>query len=510
MCAPRIMIVEDERIVAADIQQMLETFGFSVIGVENSGEGAISKAEILKPDIILMDIMLKGKMNGIDAAFGIGKEQDIPIIYVTAFADNESFKKALRTNPYGYLLKPFCKKELHRVVETAFCKHKRIISEQKAEVVYDGRTATETFLDEIPESKAEVEKNGYTEKSGCTDKPIPHESPFSNILLKYNKDLFTLTEELKRENVSQLTINLLIKVSYELAVFKIKRNINRIQNINKRWQLSVEDIAIDSISTLFVNNKKRNVLNLKLSLQNWNEPIRNSFDALYFLNKSVSLSVEQCINKIFRECDPTFAKVLDTFTKAARNYNYNRVDYFGTVYLTHGDVSSIAGKIIERDAFLNIPVDLKMPKKQMIQYLLNYLEEQTDYFPAVPLNLLVERIIGIGLDTNKHLKPQTSSYFSELCLEDIIQIAFRKVEMKLKEGYLNTGKINSVEYDTLMAALSDIKEDFIGGNTIWSVYEYFKRNAGLIPKDQYKMKYQNILEYMVKMFKQIIARELRT
>lgn len=500
MSVPQIMIVEDERIVAADIQQTLEGFGFSVVGVESSGEGAIRKAELLKPDLVLMDIMLKGRLNGIEAAFRIGSRQDIPIVYVTAYADDHSFTKALNTNPYGYLIKPFGKKDLRRVVETALGKHNTETSVQKPEIVYDSRTAAAI----IPSEEASSARAELNHRTGKED------PPFAKILNRYNTDLLTLTCELRQESVPQRTINLLIKVCYKLAEFKIRKNINRLQNINKRWQLSVEDIAIDSISTLFINNAKRGVLNLRISLDNWIEPVQSNFDALFFLNKTVSLSVEQRINKIFREADPSFAKVLDTFSKTVKKYNFSRVDYFGAVYLTMGNISSIPGSAIEREEFLNIPLDLKLPKQKMLQYLLNYMEENTAYFPAVPLNVLVERILGVNSEAGSPAEPQSASCFSRFCMNDIILMSFRNVEEKLKEAYLTAGKIDPEEYGIMLAALGDIKEDLIEGNTIWSVYEYFRRHAAFIPQEEYKMRYQNIMEYMVKMFKQLIARELKT
>lgn len=95
-------------------------------------------------------------------------------------------------------------------------------------------------------------------------------------------------------------------------------------------------------------------------------------------------------------------------------------------------------------------------------------------------------------------------------MNDIILMSFRRVKAKLEEAYLSPGKINPEEYGFMLSTLEDIKEDLIEGNTIWGIYEYFKRHAAIVRQEQYKMKYQNILEYMVKIFKQTIARELKT
>ncbi len=119
-----ILIVEDERIVSADIRISLQKFGFAISGTAVSGEEAIKKAEKLKPDLVLMDIILKDKMDGIDAATLISSRFDIPVVYLTAHADDKTLERAKITEPFGYLLKPFDDKDLHTTVEMALYKHK--------------------------------------------------------------------------------------------------------------------------------------------------------------------------------------------------------------------------------------------------------------------------------------------------------------------------------------------------------------------------------------------------
>lgn len=144
----RIIIVEDERIVADDIKTTLNSFGYAVIAIINNGQQAVEKALELKPDLMLMDIMLKGKMNGIEAASRIKEKIEIPIIYLTAYADNATLEKAKVTEPFGYIVKPFSEKELHSTIEMAIYKHKSEKkikeSEQKYKELYDN--APDGFL----------------------------------------------------------------------------------------------------------------------------------------------------------------------------------------------------------------------------------------------------------------------------------------------------------------------------------------------------------------------------
>ncbi len=125
MSKTKILIVEDESIVAKDIQHSLKKLGYAVAGICSTGEEAIKSAEELKPDLILMDIMLKGGMSGIDAAGRIRDKYNIPIIYLTAYADESTLSKAKVSEPYGYIIKPFKEIDLHTSIEMAIYKHEK-------------------------------------------------------------------------------------------------------------------------------------------------------------------------------------------------------------------------------------------------------------------------------------------------------------------------------------------------------------------------------------------------
>ncbi|RKZ00257.1 MAG: hypothetical protein DRQ13_00800 [Ignavibacteriae bacterium] len=124
MTDTKILIVEDEVIVARNIERRLISAGYKVAGIASSAEEAIELAASLKPDLVLMDIKLKGKMDGIDAAKAIRNSYRLPIIYLTSYTDEETFQRAKTTDPFGYLIKPFELKELNRSVEMALYKNK--------------------------------------------------------------------------------------------------------------------------------------------------------------------------------------------------------------------------------------------------------------------------------------------------------------------------------------------------------------------------------------------------
>jgi len=125
MPAPKIIVVEDDRIISIEIKDMLENFGYNVISVVSYGEDAVTEALEKKPDLMLMDIRLAGKMDGIEAAEQINLKLSIPIIYLTSYSDQVTLKRAKKTNPMDYVLKPFVNLELHGCIENALKKHKK-------------------------------------------------------------------------------------------------------------------------------------------------------------------------------------------------------------------------------------------------------------------------------------------------------------------------------------------------------------------------------------------------
>lgn len=116
-------MVEDEQIVAKDIRRRLEALGYEVVDVVSSGEDAVIRSRTLNPDLVLMDIMLRGQMDGVQASDEIRSHMDIPIIFLTAYSDQETLDRAKITQPFGFILKPFEERELHSAIEMAIYKH---------------------------------------------------------------------------------------------------------------------------------------------------------------------------------------------------------------------------------------------------------------------------------------------------------------------------------------------------------------------------------------------------
>ncbi|MEA1970539.1 MAG: HD domain-containing protein [Thermodesulfobacteriota bacterium] len=119
-----VLVVEDETVIARDILSKLQGLGYDVPLVVCSGEEAIEKTGELRPDLVMMDIVIEGKIDGIEAADQIRKHFNIPVVYLTAYADEEVLERAKITEPFGYMVKPFDERGLHSTIEMALYKHK--------------------------------------------------------------------------------------------------------------------------------------------------------------------------------------------------------------------------------------------------------------------------------------------------------------------------------------------------------------------------------------------------
>ncbi len=126
----RILVVEDVKNVATVLKARLESYGYEICDVASTGLKAIESTLQYKPDLILMDIMLEGEMNGIEAADKIQKKMNVPIIYLSCLSDQKVMDRAIETNPYGYIVKPYDSAELRFSIENALRKHHQDLERQ--------------------------------------------------------------------------------------------------------------------------------------------------------------------------------------------------------------------------------------------------------------------------------------------------------------------------------------------------------------------------------------------
>jgi len=190
----KILVVDDEAIITMQLEERLSAMGYTVAGMAASGEDAITKARRIHPDLILMDIVMPGKMNGIEAAKIISEELDIPVVFVTSYADDAIIEKAKSVRPYGYIVKPFNELEIKAAIEVALFRKATEQEEQKLL-----KTTREKILPKI--------KAGQTAQEGVTYLDLPE---IKTVLLQdifCDIVLFLYTDQVAKEPIFKFALD---------------------------------------------------------------------------------------------------------------------------------------------------------------------------------------------------------------------------------------------------------------------------------------------------------------
>jgi len=247
----RILIVEDEGLIARDIEDMVRNAGYQACAVVGTGEDAVEKAETTHPDLVLMDIILRGEMDGVEAAEKIRERFNIPVIYLTAHTDENTLQRAKLTEPLGYTLKPVEQKELMTVIEMALYKHQMEIK------LRERQSWLSTILQSIGEGVIATDPfgnltfmNPVAEKLTGWNQPESIGKPLTSILHLVDED----TGKLVRVAIPELLAN------------------NSSNPINGNIQIVnyVEKTPIELTSTV-IQDDKENVCGLVLVLHDLTE-----------------------------------------------------------------------------------------------------------------------------------------------------------------------------------------------------------------------------------------------
>ena len=190
----KILIVEDESIVAMDIKHRAEVLGYHVTNHSFREEALENVAKT--PDLVLMDIVLKGEMDGIEAAQKIRDSYDIPVVYLTAYSDERTLKRAKITQPFGYIIKPFDDRELHSAVEVALYKH------QMESKLKESEKWLSTTLESIGDAVIATDKQGkikFMNPVACEITGWNHDDaigrPLSEIFRVINEDNSSIVDD---------------------------------------------------------------------------------------------------------------------------------------------------------------------------------------------------------------------------------------------------------------------------------------------------------------------------
>ncbi len=194
----KILIVEDENLVARDLHNMVRTIGYEITDVVQKGEEVLASVNSKRPDLVLMDIVLRGKLDGISVAAVLWEEYSIPVVYITSFADDLTFERAKLTEPFGYLIKPFDERELELTIETALYKARmQLLLKEKEQWL-------STILKSIGDGIIAVNSSGLVSFINPLAQKITGWSE-QEALGKKLEEIFTLKDNLSDKHLKSLT-----------------------------------------------------------------------------------------------------------------------------------------------------------------------------------------------------------------------------------------------------------------------------------------------------------------
>ncbi len=182
----KILIADDEATITTQLEERMKYMGYDVVGIASSGEEAIEMAKQLKPDIILMDIVMPGKLDGIEASKIIKNVLDIPVIFITAYADDSLIKKAIDVEPFGYIVKPFQEKEIKAVIDIGIYKKKieRELQESGKRFKELANLLPQTVFETDDKGKIIYANNTGFNLFGYTQKDVDNGINFSELFIK--------------------------------------------------------------------------------------------------------------------------------------------------------------------------------------------------------------------------------------------------------------------------------------------------------------------------------------
>ena len=306
---------------------------------------------------------------------------------------------------------------------------------------------------------------------------------------------------------NQKELNFLIETCVKISLAHLKSIQNRIKKILEKDDLSIEDLAIDSIVRLFIIPTGVNQPAIQTAFQNWQPKIETEDDTLFFLGKVVSNRVDQYVTTLLRTSDPIFSKILTSIDYLIKKNNCKKVNYCGRVYIVKDDTDKITGTVISDEEFESLPCNLFYEMKTLLENLFGFLENETSYFLAIPINSLVNRIKR--LNTQEFIyKNNYAEFSSEIETDELINSGLLQTMEKLQAGYFEKGKLTIDETDRIKKALIDMAEDLRDGGVNPGLYKYIKPYFNDLTQVEYQHKYHNILEYLLKLMKKSIGEKL--
>ncbi len=316
-------------------------------------------------------------------------------------------------------------------------------------------------------------------------------------------NFYSVLQKILTGDISQTDLNRFIEKLIQIALRFVKYNSGRIKKLTNDSSSFLDDIAVDSIVPFFTRNQSDGELFIISRFTSWEPEITTEEEAKYFLLKTISLSVNQRINTLLKEYDPFFSKILDSVNYFIKSQNFNKINIAGKIYITEPGIDADKCRFADKELLYNTPAGLITNKKEMLPSLFSYFRKIYSTPAAIPLYDLIYRIKEINL--SGEISDRVLGTGEKLEVKEIIDKGLAIVSLKAAESYVKTGKLCDDEFIKITEALKLIGNDLMDGGINPGLYHYLCETMPGLTKNDYEVKYHNIFEYIVKLYRQQLA-----
>lgn len=313
-------------------------------------------------------------------------------------------------------------------------------------------------------------------------------------------NIYLTFEKLVSGGETNRDVNLLFQASYNITKEYLNKNQNKYGFLNNRQDYDCNDAIMEIITPLFLKRNGRKYDRLLVAYSKWEPPISSNSDALFFLHQLIFIRTEHHLSKALGKFDPLYAIALKQINEQSVQLGLYKVRHFGQCFLSEVERITPGQKLLDRDQLEQLSCDIFIDDSYL-ERLFAYLKLETDYFPAVPLNALALRLSKLNTVIQNNIVVN-DSINEAVYVKELISGSLDIAIAKLLKSYVAKNKISSEEAELLIGALKDIAYDIKDGGINSGLYEYVKKYNPELSRENYKNKYDNILEYLVKIMKQ--------
>ncbi len=306
---------------------------------------------------------------------------------------------------------------------------------------------------------------------------------------------------------SQSQLNKVIESSYRIAIKYLQAHRHNISKLINKEDFTLQELAMDCLVGLFLKETDKEETSIQKAFNNWKPAIETEEGCLYFLNRIIASRVEQHIFRLLKEEDPFFSKLLDSVNYIVQTTGFCKIRFLGKTFISEKDSENFEKNFITSDELEKIPATIFQNKKTLLTDLFSYIKDQTDFNPAIPQNDLINRLKHINF--SEYLVNEfVSNEFKKLEVNEIVEEGFKSALKKLTYSYVEKGKLDAGEREAFESALKEMANDLGDGGINPGLYHYLLPFLPGLSEIDYKTKYRNILEYLLKVMKNNIAEKL--